>query len=133
MPTIEVAAGLIFRDGRVLIAQRPAGGHLAGLWEFPGGKREPTESFEQCLVRELSEELGIEVRVREEFEAVEHVYAERTVRLRFFRCEWVRHEPQALGCAAFRWIRVDELAHHQFPPADERLLKRLRERPDLWS
>ena len=58
---IEVAAGLVFRDGQLLITQRPAGGHLAGLWEFPGGKREEHETFEQALHRELMEELAIEV------------------------------------------------------------------------
>ena len=56
--SIEVSAGLIFRAGQLLITQRPAGGHLAGLWEFPGGKREPGETFEACLRRELQEELG---------------------------------------------------------------------------
>src|SRR5690348_10762520 len=60
---IEVAAGLVFRDGRLLITQRPAGTHLAGFWEFPGGKREPNETYEECLRRELWEELAIEVSV----------------------------------------------------------------------
>jgi mutator protein MutT len=65
MSTIEVAAGLIFRGGKLLITQRPAGGHLPGLWEFPGGKREPDESIEDCLHRELKEEPGIEVTVED--------------------------------------------------------------------
>src|SRR5262245_45725195 len=60
---IEVAAGLVFRGGKVLITQRRPDDHLGGLWEFPGGKREPNETFEQCLHRELKEELGIEVHV----------------------------------------------------------------------
>ncbi len=58
---IEVAAGLVFRDGKLLIARRPRQSHLGGMWEFPGGKREEGESFEECLHRELAEELGIEV------------------------------------------------------------------------
>ena len=70
MNVIEVAAGLVFRDGKLLITQRPAGGHLAGLWEFPGGKREPDESFEDCLRRELMEELGIEVEIGEQIESI---------------------------------------------------------------
>jgi len=65
MPIIDVAAGLVFREGKVLITQRHAGAHLGGLWEFPGGKREPDEAFEACLQRELREELGIEVVVGE--------------------------------------------------------------------
>src|SRR4030095_12950191 len=61
MKSIDVAAGLVFRQGRLLLTQRPTGGHLAGLWEFPGGKREPLESFEECLRRGVIEELGLEV------------------------------------------------------------------------
>src|SRR5688572_16483148 len=101
MNTIEVAAGLVFRDGKLLITERPAGGHLPGLWEFPGGKRETDESFEQCLHRELMEELGIEVDILGLVESITHDYAEKTVHLRFFRCLWRRHEPRALGCSAF--------------------------------
>ena len=99
--SIDVAAGLVFRDGKLLITQRPPDAHLGGLWEFPGGKREPGETFEQCLVRELREELGIEVRVGERLESLTHAYPEKTVHLEFFRCHWIRNEPQALGCPAF--------------------------------
>lgn len=132
MKRIEVSAGLVFREGRLLITQRPAGGHLAGLWEFPGGKREPGESFEDCLRRELREELAIEVEVRELAESIDHAYPEKEVHLRFFRCAWRAGEPQALGCAAFRWITAEELDAHEFPPADARLLERLREK-QFWS
>ncbi len=65
LQVVDVAAGLIFRDGKLLITQRRTDAHLGGLWEFPGGKREPNETFEECLVRELREELGIEVVVGE--------------------------------------------------------------------
>ncbi|HZL43973.1 MAG TPA: (deoxy)nucleoside triphosphate pyrophosphohydrolase, partial [Verrucomicrobiae bacterium] len=95
---IEVSAGLVFRDGKVLITRRPAGAHLAGLWEFPGGKRRAGESFEACLCRELREELGIEVRVERLVEKLTHQYPEKTVHLRFFRCAWQEHEPRPLGC-----------------------------------
>jgi 8-oxo-dGTP diphosphatase len=116
---------LIFRGGKLLIAQRHAGAHLGGLWEFPGGKREPGESFEQCLVREIREELGVEISVGRLFEEVTHDYAEKIVRLKFFTCRLVRGEPQALGCAAIRWIENGELANYEFPPADARLLEKL--------
>lgn len=132
MKLIEVSAGLVFRGGRLLITQRPAGGHLAGLWEFPGGKREPGESFEDCLRRELREELAIEVEVHELVESIDHDYLEKSVHLRFFRCAWKAQEPQALGCAAFKWITAPELAQHAFPPADEKLLARLRREEKLW-
>jgi len=130
---MEVAAGLVFRDGRLLITQRPPGGHLGGLWEFPGGKREPDESFAQCLARELNEELGIEVAIGELVESITHRYPEKTVHLRFFRCTWVRHEPQAIGCQAFRWVRSEELGEHEFPAADARLLDQLRTSATLWG
>jgi mutator protein MutT len=133
LPSIEVAAGLVFRNGMLLLTQRPAGGHLAGLWEFPGGKRDPHETFEECLHRELREELGIEVEVGELIEAITHAYPERTVHLRFFRCRWLRHEPQPLGCPAFVWVRREDLARYEFPAADARLLDKLRSASDLWA
>lgn len=130
--TIEVSAGLVFRDGKLLITQRFADSHLGGLWEFPGGKREAGESFEDCLRRELQEELGIEVEVGEVIESLTHAYPEKTVHLKFFRCRWVANEPQALGCPAFKWVDVSELKSHSFPAADAQLLNRLKNTRELW-
>lgn len=131
-PIIEVSAGLIFRDGKLLITQRHADAHLGGLWEFPGGKRECDESFKSCLARELREELGIEVRVGELVETVEHEYPEKRVLLKFFRCQWLANEPQALGCPAFEWITRDDLNHYQFPAADARLIEKLSSHRSFW-
>ena len=125
--TIEVAAGLVFRGGKLLITQRYPEAHQGGLWEFPGGKRNPDETFEACLVRELREELGIETCVHELLETIAHTYPDRTVLLKFFRCSLQQNEPRALGCPDFRWIARDELNRHDFPAADARLLERLRE------
>lgn len=133
MPPLEVSAGLVFRGGKLLITQRHAADHLGGLWEFPGGKREPGESFEQCLARELREELGIEVEVLEHLETITHDYPERTVHLRFFRCGLRSGEPEPLGCAALKWIGAAELEQHPFPAADARLLARLRATPAWWG
>ena len=133
MDVIDVAAGLVFRHGQLLITQRNAHSHLGGLWEFPGGKRETGESFEECLVRELQEELGIHISVGLLLESLTHAYPEKTVRLNFYRCEWLRGEPQPLGCADFRWIRSIDLNNFTFPPADERLLERLRSDTRLWE
>lgn len=129
---IEVSAGLVFRSGKLLITQRHADAHLGGLWEFPGGKREPGETFEQCLARELREELGIEVEVGGLFESVTHAYAEKTVQLQFFLCRLPNGEPQALGCAALKWVTHDELARHDFPAADVQLLQKLAADSKLW-
>ena len=129
---IEVAAGLVFREGKLLITRRPANAHLGGLWEFPGGKREPDETFAGCLTRELREELGIEVDIGPVMESITHAYTDKTVRIEFFECRWRQHEPQALGCPEFKWVTAEELANHEFPAADARLLERLKCSPELW-
>jgi mutator protein MutT len=130
--SIDVAAGLVFRDGKLLITQRHPDSHLGGLWEFPGGKREPGETFAQCLVRELREELGIEVEVGEVLESLTHEYPDQTVRLEFFRCRWRRHEPQPMGCSALAWITATELKEYQFPAADALLIETLQNSSGLW-
>jgi len=132
MKAIEVAAALVFRSGRLLITQRYENAHLGGLWEFPGGKREPNETFEQCLARELQEELGLEAEVLCLLESLTHAYPEKTVHLKFFKCRWLKNEPQALGCPAFAWVSREELPNYQFPAADARLLERLEQDDDLW-
>lgn len=124
--SIEVSAALIFRAGKLLITQRQAKSHLGGLWEFPGGKLEPGETFEQCLVREIREEIGVEILVGELFEEIAHDYSDKSVHLKFFTCKLVSGEPQPLDCAAVKWIGKSELADHEFPAADARLLVKLR-------
>ncbi|HXS67673.1 MAG TPA: 8-oxo-dGTP diphosphatase MutT [Candidatus Polarisedimenticolia bacterium] len=130
---IEVSAGLVFRNGKLLITQRHADSHLGGLWEFPGGKREASETFEECLVRELREELGIEVEVGEVLESLTHAYPEKTVVLKFFCCRWKANEPQAIDCGDLRWVSAEELRNYEFPAADARLLEMLRTSPQLWK
>jgi 8-oxo-dGTP diphosphatase len=129
---IDVAAALVFRDGRLLITQRHAQAHLGGLWEFPGGKREPHETFEDCLARELREELAIEVSVGPLFESLTHAYPEKTVHLRFFLCRLDHGDPQPVDCADLKWVTAEELKSFPFPAADARLLARLQASPDLW-
>ena len=126
--SIEVSAGLVFRAGQLLITQRLAGAHLAGLWEFPGRKRELGETFEVCLRRELHEELGVTVCVHEEIERLTHSYPEKTVHLRFFRCTLADEdaEPRAIGCQAVGWVTRETLGNYAFPAADERLLEWVR-------
>ncbi len=123
---VQVAAGLVFRGGKLLVTQRPPASHLGGLWEFPGGKCQAGESFEQCLRRELAEELGIEVQVQELVEDLTHDYPEKSVHLKFFRCRWLRHEPRAILCQDLAWIEPEQLANYKFPAADARLLEKLR-------
>lgn len=123
--TIEVAAAIIQQDGRYLIAKRKAGTHLGGFWEFPGGKREPGESLEACLRRELQEELGIEITAPEPFRVIRHEYPDKTVELHFFRCSVARGEAQPLGCDEVRWVAPEELSGMAFPPADQSVIQAL--------
>lgn len=126
MMVIEVAAGLIQRDGRYLIARRKAGVHLAGYWEFPGGKREAGESLEECLQRELLEELNVRVDTPVPYRIVRHEYSEKIVELHFFRCAIESGEAEALDCAELRWVSPGEFAQFTFPPADGVILDALQ-------
>ena len=119
---IDVAAGLVERDGLILITQRKLGSHLAGLWEFPGGKREPAETWQDCLARELHEELAITVTVGElRYETVHH-YPEKSVRLRFYAAVLISGEPRPVDCAAVAWVSPKDLPTYAFPEADRELV-----------
>ncbi len=122
---VQVAAGLIVRDGRYLIARRKPDVHLGGLWEFPGGKREAEESLEDCLRRELREELGIEVTQPVFYRVLRHEYPEKSVELHFFRCSVRAGEARALDCEELRWVAPEELSRFEFPAADRSLLEEL--------
>lgn len=121
---IVVAAALVERSGLVLVTRRQPGVHLAGVWEFPGGKCDPGESLTQCLVRELREELAMEVTVGDEVFTTSHDYQDRRVELHFLRCE-ARSEPVARLGQDVRWVARAELGALQFPPADRELIQRL--------
>ncbi len=125
-PVVEVAAAVICREGRYLITRRGAGQHLAGLWEFPGGKRDPGESLEACLARELEEELGLRPRVGERLLLVPWTYPDRRVVLHFFACEIGQQAVEPREGQAYRWAAPDELVELAFPPADRALVDYLR-------
>ena len=119
IPELHVAAGIIENgSGRVLIAQRPSGSHLAGGWEFPGGKVHPGENAAAALRRELAEEIGIEVVAAEPFIAYRHTYRERTVLLDVWRVTEFTGEPRALEGQPLRWESVDRLMSVGLLPAD---------------
>ncbi len=126
---IRVAAAIIRRNGDLLITRRPLNVHLAGLWEFPGGKVEGDESLEEALVREIKEELAVRIEVLEEFYSVEHHYPRRSVQLHFFNCRIVEGEPRCVHVADFRWIMPSEFDQYHFPEADQDLIMRLRQEP----
>lgn len=126
MQVIEVAAGLIHGHGRYLIARRKPGVHLAGFWEFPGGKREAGESFTECLQRELLEELNIHIDLPVPYQIVKHGYPDKIVELHFFRCTIEQGEPVPLGCEEIRWVSPEELTLFKFPPADHAIIQALQ-------
>jgi 8-oxo-dGTP diphosphatase len=124
---IDVAAAVV-RDGagRYLITRRLPNTHLAGLWEFPGGKCDPGETLEECLRRELHEELGAEFAVGEKIDAVVWRYPEKIVALHFFRCTLVAGTIEPRAAQALVWVEPERLADYDFPPPDQALIARLR-------
>jgi 8-oxo-dGTP diphosphatase len=117
-PVVEVTAGIIERGGRFLVTRRDPAKHLGGLWEFPGGKREPGESLEACLARELDEELGMRVRVGARLAVVPWTYPDRRVLLHFFRCRPDRGRIVPREGQPYRWVTPLELRALPMPPAD---------------
>jgi len=128
--TVLVAAAVLVARGRVLLTQRRAGTHLAGAWEFPGGKVEDGEDPREALRRELREEVGIEAQVGEIVDVTFHRYqdANKAVLLLFFEAtlETDSPEPRAVDVAATRWATREELRDEDFPPADVAALKKVR-------
>lgn len=124
---VEVVAAVIERGGRILITRRPPGAHLAGLWEFPGGKPEPGEDPARALRREIEEELGAAVIVGDAIETVDWAYPDRQVRITFFRCA-LEGDPQPLEGQEMAWVAPADLVRYRFPPADAQLLARLSPR-----
>lgn len=126
MNVIEVAAGLIRHKGRYLIARRKPGVHLAGFWEFPGGKRETDESLVECLQRELFEELGVRIDLPIPYRIIRHNYPEKTVELHFFHCAIEEGMPAPVDCAEIRWVLPEELTQFEFPQADQVIIEALQ-------
>lgn len=123
---VIVAAAVIWREGRVLLTQRPSGTHLSGLWELPGGKVEPGEGPEQALVRECREECAIEVEVVDVLEVAFHRYEKKDVLLLFYECRLVAGDVQHLGVAGHVWCAPEELGRYELPPPDARLVRKLQ-------
>ncbi len=126
---LVVAVALIDPDGRVLVAERPAGKQLAGLWEFPGGKVEPGERPEACLIRELGEELGITVEEAclAPLTFASHAYAEFHLLMPLYVCRRWSGFAEPLEGQRLAWVRPRDLRDYPMPPADAPLIPALIE------
>ena len=126
---ISVVAAVIEREGKILITRRPAGSHLAGLWEFPGGKVDAGETPEQALVRELAEELGIDTRASclAPLTFASHAYETFHLLMPLYACRQWRGLPQAREGQVLRWVRPTDLQRYEMPPADVPLVAALRD------
>ena len=122
---IVVVAAVIERDGRFLVTRRLTGTHLAGCWEFPGGKRDAGESDAACLTRELREELDVGASIGGLLLTTTHDYGDRTIELRFHACE-LAGAPHAMLGQEMRWVSREDLVTLTFPAADAELIALLR-------
>ncbi len=125
VPHYTVTAAVIRRGKKVLLAQRPADGLLGGMWEFPGGKVEPGESLEDCLRRELREELDIEVGVGEPFGVYSHAFTHFRITLHAFLCELASGKPRPVQAAAVKWVLLTELSEYPMGKVDRQIARKL--------
>ena len=123
MGLFEVGCAIIHKDGKLLIAQRHLQDSFGGYWEFPGGKREPNETIEECLAREAFEELGIRIHPERLLCNRVHGAPERRISLFFFFCRWMSEEPRAIDCKDFRWVSREDIRGYPLLPGDLEVLE----------
>ncbi len=133
IPHRDIAAALIRRRGKMLIDRRKPQGLLGGLWELPGGKVEPGETPAQAVVREVKEEVGLEVEVLEHLTSVDHAYSHFRITLHVYVCKALRGRARAIEPDAVKWIRPCQLEQYAFPAANHKVFDALRRRPDLME
>jgi A/G-specific adenine glycosylase len=127
LPHKLIGVAVIWNEqGQILIDKRPQSGLLGGLWEFPGGKVEPNETLAECVVREIQEELGIEIAVLEHFMTIEHAYTHFKVTLSVHHCRHLSGDPQPIECDEVKWVSLDELDQYPFPTANQKIIEALR-------
>lgn len=127
MKKVDAAIAVVVRGEKILVCQRKQDDTFGGYWEFPGGKQEEGETLEQCLARELSEELAIVARPIQRLTMIEHEYPHVSLRLHPFVCDHEDGEPQHLECQASAWIDAEALRDYRFPPANESLIEEVVE------
>lgn len=126
LPHYHVTAGLIQNHHKILIAQRRFDDTFGGLWEFPGGKRKTGESLEQCLIREIDEELNIKIRVDQKLMSVSHTYSHAHITLYVFLCSLLEGTPDMKGVQDWRWIKLPEIDQFDFTQADKKVIEKIK-------
>ena len=128
LPHKQIGVAVI-RNGQdqILIDRRRQEGLLGGLWEFPGGKIEPGETMQDCIRREIREELGIEIEVGDHLITVDHAYTHFRVTLNVYHCRRLSGEPQPLECDQVRWVTLDEIDQYPFPKANTKIIEALKQ------
>lgn len=125
LPVYAIAVGIIIKNKKILIARRPPGALLGGLWEFPGGKQEKGESLPETCIREAAEETGIHIRVKTKLMDMHHAYSHFKVHIHAYICSHVSGRARAKRCAQIKWIYPGELAQYAFPRANRKIIERL--------
>lgn len=123
---IQVAAAIIQKNDKILICQRNAGGNFAFLWEFPGGKLELNETFEQCVIRECKEELDIDIKIKDIFANMIYSYTDKDITFTFFNTEFIGGEIKMNVHKDIKWVLRSELKNYKFCPADENIVNSLK-------
>ncbi|HAN73158.1 MAG TPA: 8-oxo-dGTP diphosphatase MutT [Planktothrix sp. UBA8407] len=127
LPHKIIGVGVIWNHQKqILIDKRRAEGSLGGLWEFPGGKLELGETLEDCIKREIQEELAIEIQVKEHLMTIEHTYTDFKVTLNVYHCDYISGEPQPLESDEIRWVTLDEIDQFPFPKANKKIIAALK-------
>ncbi|MDY6791330.1 MAG: A/G-specific adenine glycosylase [Thermodesulfobacteriota bacterium] len=125
IPLYKVALAVILKKNKFLIQKRPANGHLAGMWEFPGGKIKADESAEQAITRECHEELDVSIKIIGKLKNVKHAYTHFKIELNIFICRLTSSTPQARQSQPIRWIGLNEMTQYPFPAANYKFFKEL--------
>lgn len=128
IPVIPCGIAVIRRERQFLISQRNANDTFGSYWEFPGGKKNSDETFEQCVVRETEEELGIKVAVQEKLMDIRKEHNGKIIWLNFFLCSHLSGDPKPIDCQTFAWADVLELQNFLFPPANEVVIRALMQK-----
>ncbi|OPF19153.1 DNA mismatch repair protein MutT [Microcystis aeruginosa KW] len=128
LPRKQIGVAVI-RDDRdlILIDRRLAKGLLGGFWEFPGGKIEGNETVQECIKREVLEEIGIEIAVDSHLITIDHTYSHFRVNLQVYNCRYLSGQARAIECEEIRWVTIQELDNYTFPAANQEIIRALKD------